>query len=152
MSFTIKLYTNESPENFFTKTTTQVGADLTGDLREGSSIITPGIRIALDSVPADVNYMYVQDWGRYYFIDDIVSVRAGIWELSGRVDVLGSFGTQIKTCSGIVHRAESDQAYNVYLDDGSFRSYANPEIRTLAFPTGFSTWSYLFAVSGGAET
>lgn len=150
MSFTIKLYTNSSPENFFTKTITQVGTDLTGDLREESSIIAPGIRVALASVPANVNYMYVQDWGRYYFIDEIVSVRAGIWELRGRVDVLGSFGTSIKACSGIVHRAESDQAYNVYLDDGSFRSYADPAVITKAFPSGFATWEYLLVVAGGA--
>ena len=152
MSFTIKLYTNSSPENFFTKTTTQVGTDLTGDLREGSSIIAPGVRVALASVPANVNYMYIQDWGRYYFIDDITSVRAGIWELSGRVDVLGSFGTSIKACSGIAHRAESPSAYNVYLDDGSFRSYADPEVITQEFPSGFSNWEYLLVVAGGTSS
>lgn len=150
MSFTIKLYTNTSPENFLTKSITQVGTDLAGDLREESSIINPGIRIALASVPAAVNYMYVEDWGRYYFIDEIVSVRAGIWELRGRVDVLGSFATQIQACSGIVHRAESANAYNVYLDDGSFRSYADPAVITKAFPSGFTTWEYLLVVAGGA--
>ena len=152
MSFTIQLYTNESPENFLTKTITQVGTDLSGDLREETSIITPGIRIAMDSVPANVNYMYVADWGRYYFIDEIISVRAGIWELRGRVDVLMSFKAPIQACKGIVRRAESANAYNVYLDDGSFRSYADPAVITQEFPSGFSTWEYLLVVAGGSST
>lgn len=148
MSFTVKLYTNNSPRNYVDKTITQVGSDLTGDLRAESSIISPGIRIAADSVPADVNYMYVQDWGRYYFIEEIISVRAGIWELRGSVDPLYTFRSELRACSGIVHRAESVNAYNTYLDDGSFRAYANPKIRTIAFPSGFTTWEYLLALAG----
>ena len=149
MSFTVDLYTNASPRNYVSKTITQVGTSLSGDLRAESSIINPGIRVALDSVPANVNYMYVQDWGRYYFIDDIVSVRAGIWELRGSVDPLMSFGTALKACTGIAHRAESANAYNTYLDDGSFRAYSNPHIRTVKFTQGFSTYDFVLAVAGG---
>lgn len=149
MSFTIQLYTNTSPRNFVTKTITQVGTDLTGDLRQETSIVRPGIIVELDSVPASVNYMYISDWGRYYFIEDIISVRAGLWELRGSVDPLYTYATQLKACSGIVHRAESESAYNLNLNDGSFKAYANPEIRTMKFTSGFTSQDFVLAVAGG---
>ena len=108
----------------------------------------PAILIESSGVPSGVNYMYVQDWGRYYFIEDIISVRAGLWEIRGTVDPLYTYSTQLKACQGITHRAESENAYNTYLDDGSFRAYANPTIRTIAFPSGFNTWEYLLALAG----
>ena len=148
MSFTIKLYTNTSPRNFVTKSITQVGTDLTGDLRQETSIVKPAIMIELDSVPANVNYMYISDWGRYYFIEDIISIRKGLWELRGTVDPLYTYATELKNCNGVTHRAESELAYNTYLDDGSFRAYSNPTIRTIEFPSGFSTWEYLLALAG----
>lgn len=148
MSFTVKLYTNTSPRNFVTKTVTQIGSDLTGDLRQQTSIVRPAILIESDTVPVAANYMYISDFGRYYFIEDIISVRAGLWEIRATVDPLYTYATALKLCSGITHRAESEKAYNTYLDDGSFRAYANPEIRTLAFPSGFTTWEYLLALAG----
>lgn len=149
MSFTIDLYTNTSPENFITKSITQLGTQLTGDLREGTSIVRPGIKVAAASIPTGANYMYISDFGRYYFIDDIETAEYGLYIIRARVDVLMSYATAIKTCKGIVHRSED--SYNVMLDDGSFRAYADPEIRRINFPTGFSTWEYLLVVAGGAN-
>lgn len=150
MSFPIDLYTNASPENFITKTITQLGTQLTGDLREGTSIVRPGIKIEAAAIPAAANYMYIADFGRYYFIDDIETAEHGLYIIKARVDVLMSYATAIKACSGIVHRSED--SYNVMLDDGSFRAYADPEIRRINFPTGFSTWEYLLVVAGGANS
>lgn len=148
MSFTVQLYTNTSPRNFVTKTITQIGTDLTGNLRQETSIVRPAILIESAYVPVSANYMYISDFGRYYFIEDIISVRAGLWEIRATVDPLYTYATALKQCSGITHRAESATAYNTYIDDGSFRAYANPEIRTLAFPSGFTTWEYLLALAG----
>ena len=149
MSFTIDLYTNTSPENFITKSITQLGTQLTGDLREGTSIIKPGIKIQAASIPAAANYLYITDFGRYYFIDDIETAEYGLYIVKARVDVLMSYSTAIKACQGIVHRAESD--YNTYLDDGSFRAYSNPEIITKKFPNGFTATDFILAVAGSAS-
>ena len=150
MSFTIDLYTNTSPENFLTKNTTQIGTQLTGDLREGTSIVRPGIKVASASIPAAANYMYIADFGRYYFIDDITTAEYGLYIIHGRVDVLTTYATQIKACRGIIHRSENK--YNTYLDDGSFRAYSNPYIITREFPAGFTTQDFVLAVAGGTST
>ena len=149
-TFTVQLYTNASEYDHVDKTLTQIGTDLTCTARGECSILYPEIEIAVDSIPAAANYMYIADFGRYYFIDEIVSVRTGLVRIRGTVDPLTSFATQLRQCSGIVHRAESPEAYNTYLDDGAFRAYANPTIRTLEFPNGFTTWEYLLAIAGGS--
>lgn len=149
MSFTIDLYTNTSPENFLTKSTTQIGTQLTGDLREGTSIIKPAIKVQAASIPAAANYLYIADFGRYYFIDDIETAEYGLYIIKARVDVLMTYATAIKACSGIVHRSEN--IYNTYLDDGSFRAYSNPEIITKEFPNGFTSTDFIMAVAGSAS-
>ena len=146
---TIKLYTNTSPANFVTKSITQIGSDITGTLRQETSIVNPAIVIESASAPATANYLYIADFGRYYFIEDIISVRNGLWEIRCKVDPLSSFSTELKACSGIIHRAESDSAYNLYLNDGSFKAYANPNIITKKFPYGFTTQDFVLAVAGG---
>ena len=150
MSFTIDLYTNTSPENFVTKSTTQIGTSLSGDLREGTSIVRPGIKISAATIPAAANYMYIADFGRYYFIDDIETAEYGLYIIKGRVDPLTTYATALKACKGIVHRTETK--YNTYLDDGSFRAYSNPHIITKDFPYGFATRDFVLAVAGGTST
>ena len=146
---TIKLYTNTSPADFVDKQITQVGADISGYLREGTTILNPDIMIEADALPASANYMYISEFGRYYFIGDIEAVRNGLYKIPGRVDALSSWATQLRACKGIVHRAESQ--YNTYLDDGSFKAYSNPHIITKEFPNGFTTYDYVLAVAGGAN-
>ena len=81
---------------------------------------------------ASFNYMYIADFGRYYFIDDIVSINQGIWEVSGHVDVLETYKTAILANKAIVKRQQSK--YNLYLDDPDFHAYNYERIQTLQFP------------------
>ena len=147
----ISLYTNTSPENFVTKSKTQIGAALDGVLRDESEILRPVVRVESASDLSACNYVYIPAFNRYYFAEVSV-LRTNLWEISCRVDVLASFSTALRACSGITRRAESENAYNVFLDDGSFRAYSDPHIITQEFPNGFTTWEYLLAVAGGSET
>ena len=69
-------------------------ATLTGSLKDGASVINP--TILLQATPATVqqivtsNYLQIPEFGRYYFIRDISSVRTNLWEISCHVDVLQS--------------------------------------------------------------
>ena len=66
------------------------------------------------------------------------------------MDVISSFKTEIRANVGIVRRAESDDLYNLYLDDGSLASYQDPYILTEPFPSGFSGAKFVLAVAGSA--
>lgn len=120
-----------------------------GALREETSIINPVIRISGANVPTlkNANYMYIPDFNRYYFITDIKSVRNGLIEISGHVDVLQTYSSQIRSNTAIVKR--NANSWNLYIEDGLFKTYANPHIFTKLFPSGFKDPSFVLSVAGG---
>ena len=145
---TIKLYVNRSDKNHMDKKITQMGADLSGTLREDCSITDPVIKISHISGfnIASCNYAYIPEFGRYYYINDIVCVGK-LYELHMHVDVLMSFRSQIRANSAVVSRQE--KKYNLYLQDGVFKTYANPHYEIKKFPGGFSGYHFVFSVAGG---
>lgn len=143
--FDIILMTNNSPRNYLDKNVTNV-ATVTGVLRDGSDIINPVIEIEFPTSPAIVNYLYIGEFGRYYYVNDITSTKNGLWAFSCSSDPLMSFKSQIRNCTGILRRSQS--YFNVMLDDGTFRAYNDPIVITKEFPSGFSTREYVLAVAG----
>ena len=143
---TLTLYKNNSEQNAVTKSLTQV-QQLTGTLRNGTSIIDPVILVSdIDNITG-VNYCKINEFNRYYFINNIKSVNNNLWELSCHVDVLQSFAIEIRAQSGIVERQEN--YFNLYLNDGNtFQVYQNPQIATIKFPSGFTDPCFIIAIAG----
>ena len=90
-----------------------VVANITETLRvkQPSSILNPVITLALSTIGAKnyaaVNYAYVPDWGRYYFVDDITLENDGLLMLTLSVDVLMSYKGKILSSQQFIARAES---------------------------------------------
>ena len=139
----ITLYSNSSDNNVVTKTISQV-ASLSGSLRNESGIMSPSILI--EGTYPSANYCYISDWGRYYFIEEIISVRNNISEIRCRIDTLMTYAQQIRGLTAIIKKQEND--YNLYINDGSFMTYANDKVFTKGFPGSFSDDSYVLLVSG----
>lgn len=142
----IEIYENHSVSNERNKQLLLM-ASLTGTLRESCSIIDPVIRIE-GTLPPTANYLYIPDFKRYYFINDIISIRNSLYEIHAHCDVLCSAGENLNNCEGVVRRQENN--WNLYLDDGVFKAYSNPNVVQKAFPSGFSTsnLTYILAVAG----
>lgn len=151
MSFNVILQANVSDVKALDKELTDV-LTLPGTLRDECDMRDPAI--VLETNPAalaGVNYFTIPEWGRAYFLADPPTIiRSGLLEIRGHCDVLASFKTGIREQSAIVRRAESDQAFNLYLDDGSLKTYANPYVLTEPFPGGFTGASFVLAVAGSA--
>lgn len=128
------LYQNNSPKNKIGKSLTQIEA-MSGTLREASNLIDPTITIESDSI-TNVNYCFIPEFGRYYFIQDITIIRNDLIQLKLHVDVLESFANQIKAHSAIIGRQQN--LYNMYLDDDQFKTYNNVRVQTLRYPGGFT--------------
>lgn len=142
---TITLMRNTSPLNKINKTATTVST-LSGALIDESSIIDPVIEIESASVPA-ANYAHIPDFGRYYFINNIESVRDGLWRLTLHVDVLKTYASAILSNKAVVSR--STNLWNLYLEDNDFKCYADPYVITKDFPSGFNTYQLVLALLGG---
>ena len=113
MSITLTLYNNKSEPNRIGKEL-EIVETFQGSLKEETSIINPIIEVKTNVVPLS-NYAYIPDFGRYYFITDITSVRNGLWSISMKSDPLESFKSEIKACNAVIARQEF--LYNLYLDD-----------------------------------
>lgn len=148
MSFTVKLCHNSSPVEKIGKSIDS-GLDITGcALKEETSILRPVIRILTTSDITGYNYMYIAQFNRYYFIDDIVSVHNNRWEVSAHVDVLETYKSQILSNSGVIRRQE--KLFNLYLDDPEFKTYNYEQLQTIKFPanTFSKTLTYVLTVNG----
>lgn len=146
MSISLILYTNLSDTNVVDKRLTQV-ASLSGTLKDRTSILNPSILIE-GTLPPDCNYFYISDFNRYYYIDDIISVSNNTYQITGHVDVLKTYASEIRASTGIVARQENN--WNLYVDDGSFKTYQNPIFRIDKFPSGFSSLNFILAVAGNS--
>ena len=145
MSFSITLQTNASEDNKLSKSLTDV-LTVSGTLRGECSILDPRILIESSTIPSGVNYMTIPEFGRSYFVRDITAVRTGLWEITAHVDVLQSYAASIQACTGITQRQEND--WNLYLNDGVFKTYVQPTIVSRSFPYGFnSAASYILVVN-----
>lgn len=86
---TITFYSIGEKRNKLSKTL-GTGTQLTGTMREPSSLIDPVILVESATVPR-WNYAYIADFGRYYFITEIVAEQYKIFRIAMHVDVLMSY-------------------------------------------------------------
>lgn len=149
------LYNNFSETNQVNKNISKV-IELEGSLLESTSIINPiikiffnpegmesyvvednqeyivfnGLKITWDSFIYDyvlaANYAYIPEFNRYYFINDIISVRRNIWQLIMNVDVLMSYKDELLKLDAFVLRNEFD--FNKYVKDDLLTYYYDKEV------------------------
>ena len=106
--FTINLYQKTCENNRVDKTNyiTQVGT-LSGVLREESSITDVTITFTSDTIPT-FNYVYIEAFNRYYYVNDITSLKKDLWQMTLSVDVLMTYRNAILSCTGFVDRNENE--------------------------------------------
>lgn len=106
--------TNTTKKHNSTAVPTFAGSAIPCMLKEGSSIIDPVLIFERANVGHTYNYVSIPDFGRYYFVNDIVYDGARIYYHCS-VDVLASFKSTIGNSSAYVLR--SAYTYNEYVID-----------------------------------
>lgn len=148
MSFSVDLYVNNSPVE-------KIGKDLTGNhtisdvlLKRDTSILRPVLLVNSAQDIFTFNYMYISEFSRYYFIDDIRSVHDNLWEISAHVDVLETYKNQILANTAVIRR--QSLKYNTYLNDPEWKTYAYEQVAAFKFPaTPFNKeLKYILTVAG----
>lgn len=149
----INLYINTS-DNYVVSKNISMQASLQGCvLKDDTSVENPVILVRNTGNISEYNYMYIPDFHRYYYIEEIVSVQNGLWELHGHVDVLQTYGNAIKGLTATCKRQEN--LFNMYLDDPEFKTYNKSSIVTKLFSGGSTplskSMSYVLVVAGGGQ-
>lgn len=147
MSLTASLMVNSSPVEKIGKTLSD-GLNFDVVLKSDTSILRPVLLLSSPTPITGYNYMYISDFSRYYFIDDIKSVRNGQWEVSAHVDVLETYKTAILANSAVIKRQQN--LFNLYLDDPEFKTYTTQRVQCKRFPAnGFNkTLTYILVTNG----
>lgn len=109
--------TNTTKKHNSTAVPTFSGSAIPCMLKEGSSIIDPVLIFERANVGHTYNYVSIPDFGRYYFVNDIVYDGARIYYHCS-VDVLASFKSTIGNSSAYVLRAAADN--NEYIIDNYY--------------------------------
>ena len=110
----IKLYKVYDRENKLNKTLNNELV-LTGSLKTEVSVCSPVIMLkSVDFNFSDYNYCYIEDFDRYYFIEDIEIDNLTLFEIRLREDVLMSFNNDIKNMT--VQINESSNPNSNFID------------------------------------
>ena len=87
------------------------------NIKENTSIINPILKISKLKVNTikKLNYLYLPDFNRYYFVNDIIECTGNILELHCKVDVLFSYKDDIRGITALILRQENIN--NPYIED-----------------------------------
>lgn len=101
------------------------GKDYEGTLRVPSSILKPTItfQFAKDWCPKNINYCYIPEFRRYYFVNDW-EYSTGLWVCYMEVDVMASFKSEIGEKSYYIIRTST--AFDGRISDALYPSFSNP--------------------------
>ena len=144
----ISLYKNISENNVLTKNITNIKSDINVTLKENTSVIKPVFILSNDNIDLTTNYLYCENLGRYYYIDNITLLRGNLLSLECSVDVLMSFADDIKNADVLILNSES--LANPYLASTVWRNDVrqNTEIRN--FNNGFNDNPQFILITAGA--
>ena len=150
MAFTISLFKTNSENNRVVKTLTDE-KQLSGELRNQTSVLNPSIRIESADNISTYNYAYISEFGRYYYITDIVSVRTNCWVVSLRCDVLMSYKDEIQGLNVILDNTQETGLSN-YLSSPNWVSLVKTKTDIKSFPSGLSEQGEFILITAGGDS
>ena len=105
----ITLYNNKSANNKIDKDIKKIKDISNVVLKEENSILSPKLLIQTNGINniKNINYIYISDFKRYYFVNDIIFISDDIIELDCGIDVLNSYKNEIYKLKGVIARTDS---------------------------------------------
>ena len=143
--FEINLYQNKAEINRVDKTNYLVSVGtLNGYLREESSLIEPKIIIEYEEVP-NFNYVYIAKFNRYYFVQEITSVRTRLFRITLKCDVLMSYKDKILNLNCYIARNEYE--FNLDIQDELLPFEYQKDVLYGFIETGTKFTNYTIAIN-----
>ena len=125
-------YTTTDEAEKVTKTLTNAATYTNVTMKDPTDTVHPVVTIQTTANLSSVNYMRIERYGRYYFVEKPIAVKNGVWELHCTSDPLMSFKDSLFNVSGTVTRSET--LFNAYLNDPEYKALAYRKCVTKAFP------------------
>lgn len=144
---TVKFYTNSSERDEIYKTLSNETTLTNVIFKDDSDISNPVLILSGTSQLANnINYAYIQTFGRYYYIENKEISQQRIY-ITLHVDVLESARSEILNNYAVIGR--STNKFNAYQIDQDLPQINSNEITVTKFPVSFSGESLVLTVAGG---
>lgn len=128
----IELYITKSEHNRLYKDLRNK-MTLEGTLRESSSIITPSFIIQAEPIITQYNFCWIEYFQRWYYIQNIISVRNNVWQIECKVDVLVTYRDDILKSTALLN-SSTNASYNNYINSGKYVSTVKAVTEVVPFP------------------
>ena len=142
----IKLYTQTIPKNkMFRNLTNEI--TITGNVKDTFDILNPIVQFNYNANLKSVNYAYIPEYGRYYFVSPpIISGKTAYLKM--HVDVLFTYRNIIMKSPCIAIR--SSNRGNLYFQDDYIQFEEGYRYNVSKFPYRFDAESgtYILCISG----
>ena len=115
-------------------------------MKSETDTVHPTLTIQTSANLSNVNYVYIERYGRYYFAEKPIAVKNGVWEVHCKSDPLMSFKDSLLNVSGTITRSET--VYNVNLIDDEYKALAYKEIVTRQFPFAVNQDTFILMTVG----
>lgn len=147
MAHTIQLFQYSGDPRIVSKILGTPVSEHTFLLKEGCSIDRPVIQFsAAANIMATLNYSYIPDFGRYYWITDRNSIVNGVIELTLESDPWTSFATQLRAVKATVDRSASHWQGFLYDNGYQILAYKTSAIRN--FPNSIDNDTMILTTVG----
>ena len=150
MAYTVELFNFSKRENSTAIPQTAPALSASCDLKDGSTILSPTVLLAIDSgqISPSFNYARIPEFSRYYRVRDI-RWSFGLWEIDLIVDSLASWRTAIRGTRTYVYRADTGTSVSSFSDNMyPYTNYLEKinSIETKHFTTVMSLGTYVIGV------
>lgn len=144
------LYINRSDKRVMLKDIMEL-ATLNIVIKDNTSIAKPTFTVGFDETLLDANYVYIDTFKRYYYLNSPVLSRQIMTFEAIESDVLMSFSHYL-TKVNITAKRQSNR-YNAYLADDETLVYGNNAIMLKAFPKSFDNYdeTFILVTNGGSD-
>ena len=144
----ITFYNNLSERNVIRKTLTNA-LNISGTLREATSITNPIITVQSPVTIVGYNYCHIPDFSRYYFIVDAKSMRRNLWAITLKADVLMSFQESILNTPAIIDHTTGPNTTK-YMQSEAWKNLVKDKTDIISFSNGLSeSGGYVLITAGG---
>lgn len=114
-----------------------------------TSLLAPVLTLSLSAEPT---YNYFSIGNRYYWVTDVTSVKQNLWQITGKIDALGTFRKHIQNTAAFVLY---DSTANNEIPDSRLGIYTTPTVQTaeIEMPWGFAdnVGTYFVAIEGDGD-
>ena len=125
---------------------------LSGSFKIDCNLMQPKLEVTYDSGLVPANYVYIQEFSKYYFITEPPTLGSQRMLFSLKEDVLQTYATGIRSLRCLIERQESKNRSNLYLPDRSFRTLEKNLVQVIPFAGHFNPAGSSFVVATGGKS